>query len=210
MLSFLKRHAKSVSRTVQVGWIIDTERAGFIWPAPQRVSRDDPPNLHAKSVRYCPAVLDHEARLFEIACPIDAHISFRLDKETNQMRLANGAGDQSPIRSKQLNQMLSLVSRKEWRDPSRPMLQITTPYIFLADEPVYMTQLPPFGHYFAKPWPGVMIAGRLPIHIWPRKMMWAFEWFDPTAGSHPQARRAVVLCSVRSGGSLAIRSPCRG
>src|SRR5262245_15276755 len=25
-----------------------------------------------------------------------------------------------------------------------------------------------------------MIGGRLPIHIWPRHMMWAFEWMDPS------------------------------
>jgi hypothetical protein len=23
-----------------------------------------------------------------------------------------------------------------------------------------------------------MVGGRLPIHIWPRVMMWAFEWYD--------------------------------
>ena len=26
----------------------------------------------------------------------------------------------------------------------------------------------------------MLIGGRLPIHIWPRQMMWAFEWFEPS------------------------------
>lgn len=26
--------------------------------------------------------------------------------------------------------------------------------------------------------PGLMVEGRLPIHLWPRQMMWAFEWYD--------------------------------
>ncbi len=41
-----------------------------------------------------------------------------------------------------------------------------------------MTQMPPISHYNPTPWPGAMIGGRLPIHIWPRAMMWALEWFD--------------------------------
>jgi hypothetical protein len=76
--------------------------------------------------------------------------------------------------------MLAILGRKEWRHPDRPIIQIITPYVFIADEPVYMTQMPPISHYYANPWPGVLIGGRLPIHIWPRQMMWAFEWFEPS------------------------------
>jgi hypothetical protein len=28
------------------------------------------------------------------------------------------------------------------------------------------------------PWPGLMIGGRFPIDVWPRHLMWAFEWHD--------------------------------
>ena len=50
--------------------------------------------------------------------------------------------------------------------------------MFVADEPVWLTQMPPF---YARPnpaWPGLMIGGRFPIHIWPRELVWAFEWHD--------------------------------
>src|SRR3954451_2709290 len=73
MLSLLKKPRALRSRTVEVGWLLDAEKAGFIWSAPQKLTRDDPKARHAKSVRYCPAVLDHEARLFEVTCPIDLH-----------------------------------------------------------------------------------------------------------------------------------------
>lgn len=179
MWDFFKRKVVRPSRTVDVGWLLDTDKAGFIWHAPQKLSRNDPPNDHAKSVRYCPAVLDHEARLFEVACPVDLHLRFQFDAKTNEPRLINAAGDQSSVRSKHLAQMVHLVARKEWRHPDRPVLQIITPYLFLADAPVYMTQLPPFCHYRSPPWPGVLIGGRLPIDVWPRHMMWAFEWYDP-------------------------------
>lgn len=164
-------------RAVDIGWILDAEKATFIWPEPQRSKRNDPPPVHAKSVQHCPAVLEHESRMFEIGSPIDVRIGFRRDDKGAPV-MYNADGDASTIRSRHLNEMIALVPQKEWRHPERPMIQIATPYIFVADEPVYMTQMPPITHYQRDPWPGTLIGGRLPIHIWPRQMIWAFEWFD--------------------------------
>jgi len=165
-------------RVVEIGWLLDTEKAGFIWDAPKQYRRGEPAPKHAKAVNYCPAVLDYEARTFEVPCPLDLHLKFRFGPN-GEPGLLNGAGDMSAIRSKHLGQMVSVVARKEWRHPDRPIIQIITPYTFIADEPVWMNQMPPFLHYRDPPLPGVLIGGRLPIHIWPRQMMWAFEWVDP-------------------------------
>lgn len=164
-------------RAIDVGWFLEGEKALFIWDAPQRITRNDPPPKHAKSVNYCPAVLEYESRLFEIPCPIDATLKFSFDPD-GKPRLANLDGDEANIRGKHLGQMLAVVDRKEWRHPDRPVLQIITPYVFLSDEPVYLTQMPPFIDYPETRLPGVLIGGRLPIDVWPRQMMWAFEWFD--------------------------------
>ena len=40
-------------------------------------------------------------------------------------------------------------------------------------------QMPPFFHYRDPPLPGTLVGGRFPIDVWPRPMMWAFEWHDP-------------------------------
>jgi len=180
VLNPFKLKGRILNRTVQVGWILDVEKASVIWEAPRKISREEPEPVtqHAKSVRYCPAVIEHEARYFEIPCAIDVSLRIGRDQKTQEPVLINSAGDQSAIRSKQLNQLALLVARKEWRHPERPIIQIRTPYLFVADEPVYMTQLPPFAHYAKEPWPGVEIGGRFPIHIWPRHLMWAFEWYD--------------------------------
>jgi hypothetical protein len=166
-------------RVVDVGWALTNATSSFIYDAPRAVTRNDIVPKHAKSASYCPAVLDHEARLFEIPCPFDLELGYHLD-DKGQPMLRNIAGDQSAIRSKHLGQVSSLAARKEWRHPDRPMIQIITPYVFLADEPVYMTQLPPFGYYRDPPLPGCLVGGRLPIHIWPRQMMWALEWYEPS------------------------------
>ena len=76
--------------------------------------------------------------------------------------------------------MVKLISEREWRHPERPILQIITPYLFLADEPVWITQLPPMHVFNPVPWPGILVGGRFPIDVWPRTLMWAFEWHDLT------------------------------
>jgi hypothetical protein len=164
-------------RAVDVGWLVDSDKARFIWFEPRRVRRNDPPPRHAKSASYCPAILEHEAKLYEIACPIDLNLGFRRDAQGKPV-LVPLDGEQASIRAKHLNAMLAIVSEREWRHPERPIIQIITPYIFLSDEPVYMSQLPPIAHYPKDPWPGILLGGRLPTHIWLRPLMWAFEWHD--------------------------------
>lgn len=165
-------------RVVEVGWLLQTQKAGFIWEAPRQFTRLDPAPQHAKSVQMCPAVLDFEARTFEVPCPLDLHLRFKFD-ERGQPQLINAAGANSAIRSRHLREMVAVMNRAEWRHPDRPVLQLVTPYTFVADEPVYMTQTPPYLAWRDPPLPGVMIGGRVPVHVWPRQLMWAFEWMDP-------------------------------
>ena len=44
---------------------------------------------------------------------------------------------------------------------------------------VYLSQLAAFAHYRPDPLPGTIFGGRFPISIWPRPLMWAFEWHEP-------------------------------
>ncbi len=180
-LSRLKRWFGSVprGRIVDVGWTLRQTKASFIWDSPRPALNKAPRSAHAKVVSVCPAMLDHESRLIEVVCPIDARIRFQRDAQGRPV-LENVLGDASPIRSGHLAQMVKLLSEKEWRHPQRPIVQIVTPYLFLADEPVWLTQLPPMHAYLPTPWPGLLICGRFPIDVWPRTLMWAFEWHDLT------------------------------
>jgi hypothetical protein len=93
--------------------------------------------------------------------------------------LVNRAGAASPIRTSKLNEVLTLVSEAEWRFPDRPTVQLHLPYCFIADEMVYMSQVSAFAHYRPDALPGTIFGGRFPISIWPRPLMWAFEWHEP-------------------------------
>jgi hypothetical protein len=167
----------SAGSTAEVGWLIDTDKAAFIWPAPQQFDREVQKAQSSKAVQLCPAIIDFEARFFVVTSPVDLHLRMHIDNE-GRPQLQNVKGDMAPVDRSHLADMVQVMGPKQWRHPSRPVLQLSTPYRFLSDEPTYLNQMPPFLDYQAEPWPGVMIGGRMPIHIWPRPMMWAFEWCD--------------------------------
>ncbi|MFC7706459.1 hypothetical protein ACFQXB_20025 [Plastorhodobacter daqingensis] len=166
------------SGPVVVGWFRATEKGGVLFDPPERVTFRETNRSHAKSAARCPAVINLESRYFLIRCPFDLHIGFGRDASGKPV-LINRAGAASPIRSNKLNEVLTLVSEAEWRYPGRPTIQLQLPYVFIADELVYMTQLDAFAHYRRQPLPGTIFGGRFPINLWPRPIMWAFEWHEP-------------------------------
>ena len=51
--------------------------------------------------------------------------------------------------------------------------------MFIRDEPVYLSQVPPFLDYQdSEPIPGTLFGGRFPIDVWPRPLTWAFGWHN--------------------------------
>jgi hypothetical protein len=180
MFSFLKKKhcPHTAGKKVQVGWVLDADKANFIWSAPERLRPQGGESKHAKSISYCPAIIDHEMQMFQVTCPVDLHLRLQMPSQTQEPALINAASDGSSIRSKHLNQMLSIVPRKEWRHPDRPIIQFITPYVFVSDDTAYINQTPPYCDFKSSTWPGLMIGGRFPTNIWPRQLMWAFEWHD--------------------------------
>ena len=170
-------HAPRGTGPVQVGWFLNEAKASVIYFPPERVRSVDVDRSHAKSASRCPAVINLESRHFLIRCPFDLHLELARD-DKGQVALRNLAGDRSTIRSNKLRDKIHVVPEKEWRLPGVPTIQLLLPYVFIADEPVYMSQIAPFMHYARDPLPGTIFGGRFPINVWPRPLMWAFEWHD--------------------------------
>ena len=162
-----------------IGWLLMPTAASLIWDAPAPPERKLAKPRSAKAVQVCPAVIDFDARNVVVPCPIDLHVRFGYDAK-GQAHCVNVDGAQSSVRTKALNQMIAIVAPSEWRHPDRPIIQVITPYVFLADAPAWLSQFPPFLDYAQPPLPGVLIGGRFPVHVWPRQLMWAFEWHDIT------------------------------
>ncbi len=161
-----------------VGWFLTSDKGAVLYDPPERLTVRPPNRGHAKSAARCPAVIQLESRYFVVKCPFDLHIGFQRDDKGKAV-LVNRAGGASPIRSNKLNEVLTLVSEAEWRFPDRPTLQLVLPYCFIADEMVYLSEVGAFAHYRRDPLPGTIFGGRFPLSIWPRPLMWAFEWHEP-------------------------------
>jgi hypothetical protein len=166
-------------RVCDVGWLLKGQNASFIWDEPKIFRRDNQEPKSAKAVQNCPSVVDFESRHWVIPCPVDATLALAKDKE-GKLVIRNLDGAQAPVAGSHLGKLVHINGSGQWRHPNRPVLQISTPYYFISDEVCWMSQLPPYLTYRDPQWPGVMIGGRLPIHVWPRIMMWAFEWHDPS------------------------------
>lgn len=166
------------SGPVTVGWFLTKEKGAILFDAPERLIFRQTNKTHSKSASRCPAVIQMESRYFVVKCPYDLHIGFGRD-EKGKGHLINRLGAASAVRSNKLNEVLTLVNEAEWRFADRPTVQLSLPYCFIADETVYVTQLGTFAHYRPDPLPGTIFGGRFPLNIWPRPLMWAFEWHDP-------------------------------
>lgn len=165
------------SGPVQVGWFLNEQKGGIIYDPPERVRSAALNKEHAKSASRCPAVINLESRYFAVRCPFDINVGFARDKDGKPV-LRNLSGAKSAVRGSKLGEKLHLTNEPEWRHKDVPTLQLSLPYVFIADEPVYMSQVAPFMHYVKEPLPGTIFAGRFPINVWPRPLMWAFEWHD--------------------------------
>lgn len=164
-------------RTTTVGWTIQSEQDNVIWLPPEPFGRDDPKSSSSKSVQRCPAAIDFDARQFVINSPVDLRMGFK--KQPNgSMQLQDLDGEQSALRPQGFNALVMLMPQTEWRHPKRPMIQMVAPYLFVADTPTYVVQTAPYLHYQSPAWPGCMMGGRFPIHVWPRPLSWAFEFYD--------------------------------
>ncbi|EYD73149.1 hypothetical protein [Limimaricola hongkongensis] len=162
-----------------VGWCLTETKGGIIYAPPERVRSVDLDRRHAKSASRCPAVINLESRYFLIRCPFDIHVGFERD-DKGRPALRNLSGTASAIRGSKLGEKLRIVSEPEWRHAGVPTLQLSLPYLFLSDARVYLSQVAPFMHYTPAPLPGTIFGGRFPINVWPRPLMWAFEWHEPS------------------------------
>lgn len=171
------REAPEATGPVRVGWFLNSNRSGIIYAPPERFRGAEKNKTHAKSASRCPAVINMESRYFVVRCPFDLNLGFVRDKD-GKPALRNLNGDRSGIRSNKLRDLVHMTAEQEWRYPGVPTIQVQTPYVFISDEPVYATQLSCFMDYRADPLPGTIFGGRFPINVWPRPLMWAFEWHD--------------------------------
>lgn len=158
---------------VDIGWFIEERQGKFVFYKPGSLFRSRSKPLSNRAVQACPAINELEREYFVIKNPFDIHL--RCLKRGNEYDL-HIVEDGTRIDDDLVAQFIFLMAPQFWREESCPVIQIKVPYFFLSDTPCYMSMIAPYMSKNMVKWPGVFIGGRLPIHIWPRILNWAFEW----------------------------------
>ena len=158
---------------IKVGWCY----AGASWN--QLIGKDpehvETLNKAGSKASLCPALQDAVENLYQIPSPFKFHMSCKLTKEGEASVTLH---QDSTLMNKTFDQMIQIHHSNEWGTPSRPLLQILTQILFVADEDVWMETFMPIFHYRNNPLPIRQAFGRYNICDWQRPISCAFEWVD--------------------------------
>jgi hypothetical protein len=187
---------------VRVGWFVDVERGAVLYQHPRPLNHTfDFGSTDPKAPTHCPAVQSFAIATFAVPCPFTLALrcvargagwEFRLDRR------------RSEVDADAAERLITPMSRREWRHPERPIVQLLAPYVFIADDEVEVAQTPAHQHYHSAR-PGVMIAGAFPIRDWPRPLSYAFEWHDTGATLRLQRGEPWFYVSLRAANGERVR-----
>ena len=164
---------------LQVGWVLDSGHATFLYDAPRRVTALGLRPGEGAEDDFDSVVVDEEWPYFEVVSPYSLSLKPVRDRQ-GRFQVVNTLRDAHSPGPAAAQQAVAPVAPELWRSPQRPVVQIATPFRLISDEAVWVTQLPPFATPEQQSWPGAFVPGRFPVQLWPRMLSWAFEWHDPT------------------------------
>lgn len=146
-------------------------------PEPYKRTPGHKEKSYKKWFTVCPANVQYNRNLFVIRAPLSVSLEVKeLDKQ-------KGIWDCMPLNNnwtmtpEALARYVMFEGMPDARsDLDKPILQVRTPYVFYADQPVTLQLLPVTNSIFQPP--GITICGEFDIHAWQRPVQWGFEWWD--------------------------------
>lgn len=159
-----------------VGYVLTAAHGGFAFQPPRTVFSTRTRPLGSRSIQNCPAVNGIERQIVEIPSPIGLRLSLIEGAEGPEIAVQPSG---TFAEGEKIAEMLSVEAAERWRHPRRPIIRLTLPFCLVTDEPCMVSVLPPFLGPGLRRWPGVMIAGRYPLWLWPQNAEWIFEWDRP-------------------------------
>jgi hypothetical protein len=162
-----------MSSTQKIGWCFDKDEGVAIYKAPLPLSKliTLQKNKMGAGVSHCPAVNDLNSRIYTILSPYTFKIrAVEIDKQLNFFPVyPDTEASEETIKNE-----ITFQPRRLWRDNKYPILQLSLPYVFFSNEPVYINQIEPNQYTGEKNWS--LIQGRFDISSWQRPLSWAIEW----------------------------------
>lgn len=156
----------------QIGWCLANVEATAAYPPPERVHLGKDPSPTKRGYLSCPAVRTAAQGYFAIRSPFSIHLRFKKNEDVASIIPIY---PYTTVNETKLGEMIRLEPRDLWRSDDIPLLQIPSPYFFIADEPTDVEQCQPiFADTTSMNWR--IISGRFDIYGWQRPLNWAIEW----------------------------------
>ncbi len=132
-------------------------------------------NSIKRGVATCPAVLQYEKRVLVVRSPYTFKI--RCNRKDERF-LFQPVYPFTQVDEGSIRKLIKFEPTSSWRGKNTPLLQLTLPYVFFADLPVYINQIEPINIKSSKNW--ALVQGRFNIYDWQRPINWSVEWVDTT------------------------------
>lgn len=163
--------------STRIGWCSTANESPLAFPAPERFNPPKDASGQNGGFLNCPAVRGYFAGTFVVKSPFSLQLRYG---ETAGEPVIQPVFPFTSLSPDKAAEFVRVEPRASWRNPKAPILQLPSPYVFFADEPVFIRQEPPnLTTPASTSWR--LIPGRFDIYAWQRPLNWAVEW-TPAAG----------------------------
>lgn len=162
---------------MRIGWCCTAHEASICFEEPKRVLLGKDQSPGGRGYLSCPSVRAYLTGTYAIRSPFSLRLTSTEGAAGQIIRPVFPFTSLSP---QKVQELVRIEPRVSWRDQQLVVLQIPSPYLFFADEPLILRQDPvqlstPTSHSWR------LIPGKFNIYEWQRPMNWAIEWC-PAAG----------------------------
>lgn len=157
---------------MRIGWCSTALEAGVCFSPPMKFVPPRDGSEDGRGFLSCPAVRGYFSVTYFIPAPFSLRLAY---SEVNGQPIIRPVYPFTSLNENKIRELITIESQSSWRSPSIVALQVPSPYLFFADEPVVMCQDPvtlttPTSHSWR------LIPGKFNIYSWQRPLNWACEW----------------------------------
>src|SRR5574337_250826 len=149
---------------MKIGWCCTAFEATICFDSPKRFIPDKDNSLGSRGFLSCPAVRSYFASTYYVSSPFSLRLTC---KETPAGLVAQPVYPFTSLSPNKVAEFVKIEPKSSWRTPDVLVLQIPSPYVFFADDPIIIKQDPvqlvtPSSHSWR------LIPGKFNIYDWQR------------------------------------------
>ena len=159
-------------KPTKIGWCIESTKYKLAFEPPKKLFAPKDQSINRKGYLSCPSVRSYVEDTYVITSPYS--IKLRYIEKDEHYEICPVFPFTS-IHNSLVNTLVHPEHPSTWRKKNFVTIQIPSPYIFFADEEIFMEQGQPILTDTTKlNWR--LIPGKIDIYSWQRPLNWAFEW----------------------------------